>query len=230
MSGFISSSFISFFSFRMLNKEVRSMKSTQRAATLIARVFALLLLFSLLNVCAVNAQQAQPAQIGAGNTANGGADDSNPGTAWDIRKNYFLRFPVAQEFGPYKAGGSDVIIDKVSQGLATGGTPFVTHAAPGCPVYVWPIFVPFAISTVPTYRDMAIDEELFTTFGFPVSDTQFQIIQRYNDNRMLEEMFDPERIMWAWSTVSGMQATGAANSAANMTTNQSQSAIDFTRQ
>ena len=75
--------------------------------------------------------------------------------------------------------------------------------------------------------DMAIDEELFQTFGFPVSDTQFQIIQRYNDNRMLEEMFDPERIMWLTSTIAGMQSTSAANGAANMTTNQSQSAIDF---
>ncbi|MDR3614246.1 MAG: hypothetical protein P4L53_11840 [Candidatus Obscuribacterales bacterium] len=206
------------------------MKFKNKASALITRVFAFLLLFSGANVDVAFAQNSgNTAAIGSGNTASG-TNDSNPGTAWDIRKNYFLRFPVAQEFGPYESGGTDVIKDKVSQGTATGGTPMVVHSLPGCPVYVWPIYVPFAASTVPTYRDMAIDEELFQTFGFPVSDTQFQIIQRYNDNRMLEEMFDPERIMWLTSTIAGMQSTSAANGAANMTTNQSQSAIDFTKE
>jgi hypothetical protein len=211
-------------------KEVRSMKFKNKASALITRVFAFLLLFSGANLDAALAQNTgNTAAIGSGNTASG-TNDSNPGTAWDIRKNYFLRFPVAQEFGPYESGGTDVIKDKVSQGTATGGSPMVVHSLPGCPVYVWPIYVPFAASVVPTYRDMAIDEELFQTFGFPVSDTQFQIIQRYNDNRMLEEMFDPERIMWLTSTIAGMQSTSAANGAANMTTNQSQSAIDFTKE
>jgi hypothetical protein len=221
------------------NKEVRSMKFKNKASALIMRVFAFLLLFSGVNAEAVFAQTStgsttaigsgNTAAIGSGNTASG-TNDSNPGTAWDIRKNYFLRFPVAQEFGPYESGGTDVIKDKVSQGTATGGKPMVLHSKPGCPVYVWPISVPSAMSVVPTYRDMAIDEELFQTFGYPVSDTQFQIIQRYNDNRMLEEMFDPERIMWMTSTIAGMQSTSAANGAANMTTNQSQSAIDFTKE
>jgi len=211
-------------------EEVRSMKFKNKASALITRVFAFLLLFSGTNVEAVFAQgSGNTTAIASGNTASG-TNDSNPGTAWDIRKNYFLRFPVAQEFGPYQTGGTDIIKDKVSQGTATGGSPMVVHSLPGCPVYVWPIYVPFAASVVPTYRDMAIDEELFQTFGFPVSDTQFQIIQRYNDNRMLEEMFDPERIMWLTSTIAGMQSTSAANGAANMTTNQSQSAIDFTKE
>jgi hypothetical protein len=31
--------------------------------------------------------------------------DANPGTAWDIRKNYFLRMPVEREVGPSTGTG-----------------------------------------------------------------------------------------------------------------------------
>jgi hypothetical protein len=33
----------------------------------------------------------------------------NEGTPWDIRRHYFMRFPVAGEFGPHISGGHDVI-------------------------------------------------------------------------------------------------------------------------
>ncbi|MGH9553227.1 MAG: hypothetical protein ACRD3W_27855, partial [Terriglobales bacterium] len=77
--------------------------------------------------------------------------------------------------------------------------------------------------------DTAISKDLFQTFGLPVSDTQFQNIQRYNDNRMLEQMFDPEKMMWLSTSTAGLQATSAANSASNMANNQAESAIDFTK-
>src|SRR5262249_19969150 len=118
--------------------------------------------------------------LGAGNLEQGNKYDPNPGTAFCIRKNYFLRYPVAREFGPKVVGGHDVIQKGYSLGPGV-----IVHCKSG-PVQVWPTNIPCAVSTVPTKRDEGIMDDLFQTFGYPVSDTQFQIIQRYNDNRMLE--------------------------------------------
>lgn len=217
-------------------------KIHQQATALIMRS-VVLLVFLTSGGAAVYAQGAStttgttsgtPSSIAnvAGTPASdAGTDNANPGTAWNIRKDYFLRFPVARQFGPKKAGGKDVITNQVSQGTSTTppGVAMVIHSNPGNNVYSWPIVIPAASSRVPTYRDTAIDDNLFQTFGYPVSDTQFQIIQRYNDNRMLEQLFDPEKLMWMNTATSSIQATSAANSAGDMTTNQTQSAIDFTR-
>lgn len=165
-----------------------------------------------------------PASIGAANTATGDANDSNPGTAWDIRKNYFLRFPAAREFGPVEAGGQDVIKDKKSMGPGV-----VTHCLSG-PVQTWPVVIPCTTSEVPTLRDQAITQDLLRTFGYPVSDTQFQLIQRYDDNRLLEQLFDPEKLMWLSNAVGGIQATSVANSAANLARNQATTAIERMKQ
>src|SRR5439155_24634691 len=112
-------------------------------------------------------------------------EDDNRGTPWDIRGNYFLRLPAAKEFGPKESGGHDEIKKGVSQG---GGK--IEHNKSG-PVLVWPTSISEAVSGVATNRDEGIMDDWFQTFGYPVSDTQFQIIQRYNDNRMLEQLFDP---------------------------------------
>ncbi len=155
-----------------------------------------------------------------GDTTGNDTDDSSKGTGWDIRKNYFLRYPVAKEFGPSTVGGGhDVIQNGKSMGPGT-----IQHNKSG-PVQLWPTTIMEATSSVPTKRDEAIMEDLFQTFGYPVSDTQFQIIQRYNDNRMLEQLFDPERLMWMGSAVGGIMSTSAANSAANLERNQSAGAI-----
>ncbi len=98
------------------------------------------------------------------------------------------------------------------------------------PTYAWPVPVPPGIpSTVPTKRDEGINKNELKTFGYPVSDTQFQLIQRYNQNIMLEQLSNPERFMWAATTLGGLQSTSAANSANNMATNQAISAIDFSK-
>lgn len=98
------------------------------------------------------------------------------------------------------------------------------------PTFAWPVPVPMGIpSTVPTKRDEGINKNELKTFGYPVSDTQFQLIQRYNQNIMLEQLANPERFMWAATTLGGLQSTSAANSAGNMATNQAISAIDFSK-
>lgn len=160
--------------------------------------------------------------------------DSNPMTHWDIRKTYFLRNKAAAQHGPISIDGRDlssqnpeghdVIVNKESVGPG-----MVEHHRSG-PVFEWPVEIPEAMSEVPTYRDEAIMENLFQTFGYPVSDTQFQIIERYNHNRFLEQLFDPEKVMWMATTISGVQANSAGNSTANMSVNQNITAIEYVRQ
>lgn len=55
---------------------------------------------------------------------------------------------------------------------------------------------------------------LLTTFGVPMSDSQFQIIDRENKQRFLELLFDPERTMWLSNTTAQMQTQAASNSMA----------------
>ncbi|HEY9773018.1 MAG TPA: hypothetical protein V6C81_04350 [Planktothrix sp.] len=146
------------------------------------------------------------------------SDDSDPGTAWTIRQNYFKRFPWAKAFGPQ---GSDQVQNGESQGPGS-----VTPNSG--PVFQWPATVSSgSASSVPTKRDEAITKYSVKTFGYPVSDTQFQVIQRLDDNMMLEEAFDPERWMWLENAVGAIKATSAANSMANLERNQAVGAIGF---
>lgn len=191
------------------------MNVKRTAATLILRVLALLMVAYAVPGLSASAAPA------AGNTT--GDLDVNPGYAAYQREMYFQRFPAAREGGPTEMGGHDKIQDKKSMGPGS-----VIHSKSG-PVFSWPISIPTATSPVPTKRDEMVNDDMFKTFGYPVSDTQFQVIQRYNQNRMLEQAFDPEKIMWASTATAGMQATSAANSAASASVNQAQSAIDFTK-
>jgi hypothetical protein len=101
---------------------------------------------------------------------------------------------------------------------------FPKYTAYGVPCYVQPKLE--AMDKVKTSRDEAIFEKAtgynppgtgrITTFGLPMSDTQFQIIDRENNNRMLELLSDPERFMWAASTTGQMMNGSAANSLAGV--------------
>jgi hypothetical protein len=173
---------------------------------------------------------------------NAAHDDSNPSTPSKIRDNYFLRFPVAKEHGPYAPDkgwtGHDILIEVAGEGNDKGkkmkkkksdGPGTIIHCKSG-PVQVWPLLVPCAVSNVPTKRDEGIMDDLFQTFGYPVSDTQFQVIQRYNQNRLLEQLYDPEKLDWLSTSIGAVQATTAANSAANLERNQSAGAIEYAQQ
>ncbi|MBZ0185607.1 MAG: hypothetical protein K8F91_05085, partial [Candidatus Obscuribacterales bacterium] len=194
-----------------------------------ATIIGQMLLYTLLIVVlflSIPAAQAQPFAFSH--------QDSNPMTHWDIRKTYFLRNKAAAQHGPISIDGRDisdanpeghdVIVDKVSVGPG-----MVEHHRSG-PVFEWPVEIPMAFSEVPTYRDEAIMENLFQTFGYPVSDTQFQVIERYNHNRFLEQLYDPEKVMWMATTIGGVQANSAGNSTANMSVNQNITAIEYVRQ
>jgi hypothetical protein len=136
--------------------------------------------------------------------------DSNPVCASDARNNYFKRYPFAQD--AYK---NDVLI-KVDDGSNTpdGIKPVsrMQRSAPGVPNFVLayiPMYnqMPYyqwpcpALDTPATMRDNELFDNQLTTFGVPVSDSQFQIIDRENKQRFLELMFDPERMMWTVSNL-----------------------------
>jgi hypothetical protein len=62
-----------------------------------------------------------------------------------------------------------------------------------------------------TMRDLELFQNCLTTFGLPCSDTQYQMIDRENNQRMLELAFDPERFYWM-STIQGqLQTASLAN-------------------
>jgi hypothetical protein len=144
--------------------------------------------------------------------------DSNQGTPAYIEGTFLQRHLNAKTFAETQWGGSDVVVNGQSTGPGS-----VVHG-PG-PVQLWPAVIPTATSAVPTFRDQGITQHLFQTFGYPVSDTQFQIISRYNDNIFMEQLFNPERVMWLMGAMGNIQATNTANSAANLTQNQGASAI-----
>ncbi|PPD32036.1 MAG: hypothetical protein CTY21_11630, partial [Methylomonas sp.] len=177
--------------------------------------------FSAIIMFGVYLLSSLPAAFAAG-------PDTNPLTHWDTRYNYFLRFPAAAQHGirsrDNPQGGHDVVEEQRSMGPG-----IVIHEKSG-PVYSWPVTIPHAQSMVPTFRDEAIQENLFQTFGYPVSDTQFQVIERYNQNRFLEQLFDPEKAMWMSTSMAGVMANSAGNSTANMGVNQCINAIDYVRQ
>ena len=72
-----------------------------------------------------------------------------------------------------------------------------------------------ATGTPAAARDSELFQNLLTTYGLPMSDSQFQIIQRENNQRLLELAFDPERVMWMTSATSQTSSSQASKSMAN---------------
>jgi hypothetical protein len=86
---------------------------------------------------------------------------------------------------------------------------YVTQA--DIPIYIQPTKM-YGIDKPLTMRDNELFDNTLTTFGLPVSDTQYQLINRENNQRFLELLFDPERVLWLATNTSQMQGACAANS------------------
>jgi hypothetical protein len=91
-------------------------------------------------------------------------------------------------------------------------TPVVAYT----PVYSYePYEVPSVLTAIDeplTMRDNELFQNTLTTFGYPISDTQFQLIDRENKQRFLELVYDPERFIWLMTNMSQMTGAAAANS------------------
>lgn len=190
------------------------MVSQMNAKKLLA---SFILAFCFLSVVPLAFAQNEAGGPGASSDKN----DSNPGTASDIREDFYKRMKNAKSFAPTKYGGEDVVVEEESKGPGK-----VHHNLTG-PVQVWPVFVKDAESIVPTMRDQGIMRNPLVTFGYPISDTQYQILHRYDQNIMLEQLFDPEKVIWVINAMGMIQTQSAANSAANLARNQASSAIEY---
>jgi hypothetical protein len=154
---------------------------------------------------------------GAGGAAMSGIRNNN--AASDIVGPYDKRYKNMAAFRR-----EDQVVNQESVGPGQ-----VIHSTSG-PVQVWPVSIPTATSAVPTLRDQAITKNMFQTFGYPLSDTQFQLISRMNDNIATEQLYDPEKAHWMATATAGSASNAAANSMASLAINQALSAIDFCKQ
>ncbi len=155
--------------------------------------------------------------------AQGAATNPNPNdhSCEQIMASFCLRHKAAEQYHD-----ADVVRNQESQGPGT-----VSHGGEeNNPVQVWPTYIPSAESKVPTLRDTAITKNMFKTFGYPLSDTQYQVIERYNQNRFMEQLYNPEKAHWMAQATGGLAANSAANSMAAFAINQALSAIDFCKQ
>ncbi len=180
-----------------------------------ATLVNLLLILFVSGCTATAALAAAESQTAAGTP--GASEDANRGTAKTIRERYLDRFPWAKKFAE---------ADQVQDGKSQGPGQITVDG----PLYKWPEKHEGSLSAdVPSKRDEAIGKHLVKTFGLPVSDTQFQVISRLNDNMLLEEAFDPERWMWMETAMGTIKATSAANSVANLARNQAVGAVQFSQ-
>lgn len=225
------------------------------ASTFKARLTLVLLLIGFVPIAAM----AQSPNVGAGGGTGDSRDGNPGSASLTLKQFYYrmknAQTYSTTEYGGtdvlQNVGGSQGIsrftngLSNLVQGNVRGALQAATgqdgrgpkeSVGPGIvktqsgPTFAWPVPVPPGIpSTVPTKRDEGINKNELKTFGYPVSDTQFQLIQRYNQNIMLEQLSNPERFMWAANTLGGLSSNAAANSANNMATNQAISAIDFSK-
>ncbi|MBI4534081.1 MAG: hypothetical protein HY711_09045, partial [Candidatus Melainabacteria bacterium] len=191
-------------------------------------------------------------KTGTGAQAVGNAKDVNEVTSFDVRKNYFKRFPYAKSAFDHDV--TKVKTSKTAKGTKTrvttqgkGPVNIRESVGPGlgivlaydiCHVHCtgighWlplaelhhqpqiPCPIPACYTQPKLYATdkpkTKRDEELFSTAlsgvnGLPLSDTQFQILDRENKQRFLELLFDPERFMWLAVNTGQMQGASAANS------------------
>lgn len=160
-------------------------------------------------------------QLSLAQTGTASLSQLNPGDTVTIRKNYGKRFPVAKENFPTSLGGADVIVNGASVGPGV-----ITHG-PG-PVATWPVPIATAVSMVPSQRDTSITKNLLQTSGAPLSDTQYQLIARENNQRLIEELYDPEKYMWVAPAMGNVGLAALTNSANSMAYNQTANAISYT--
>lgn len=218
----------------------QTMHPTQRKrinwSLVLLRMFILGTIFAISPLSALADGGSGGGGGGSGSGGSGGSGGSQSSTApnkspndatqtgaFDVREDYRRANKLSIPFGPptqRNPEGLDEVKDRESQGPGT-----VDHG-PG-PVYIWPVKITSATSKVPTKRDTGITKHRLQTFGLPISDTQFQMIHRMDQQIMLEEMFDPERVMWLAASMGTSQAQDASNSCANMARNQGASAIDY---
>ncbi|MBU6451993.1 MAG: hypothetical protein KGS72_09470 [Cyanobacteria bacterium REEB67] len=193
----------------------RHVSSTARALAMRLPLFFLL----VLSVAAVILPDASAQSVNTGK--NGQGSTPQPDTLASPkgqRDAYGRRFPFAaqaakadtQHQDPQGGNASDagtmhawtaytpiVRQDLVGTGIAYAQLPMIGTGKPAAA------------------RDSELFNNLMTTYGLPMSDSQYQIISRENNQRMMELAFDPERVMWMTSATSQTTTSATSKAMAN---------------
>jgi hypothetical protein len=163
----------------------------------------------------------------ASETSGSGSYSQNPVnslTAGSTVADYDKRFPFSKA-----RRAADTLQTVSGQAPSGSGTTRLQQSALNTTPQIGP--APAAMLVEPTYlngfyyqpyipeiqipkqaKDTEIFQNLMTTFGLPVSDTQFQMIARENNQRELELKNDPERMMWSKMAEAQLQGASASNS------------------
>jgi hypothetical protein len=195
-------------------------------ATVGKRSLSLMLLLSLLMLTmmavspSASAQTVNTGKNGTGTTSQPDSGASPAGSRGITgSKGYFQRFPYAQA-----ANKADTLKTDPSTGVSASAAGTTSTQSAYQTVMkmcdegygIAYMQIPMVASDKPAAaRDSELFQNLMTTFGYPVSDSQFQIIQRENNQRLLELAYDPERVMWMTSTTSQTTSSQASKSMAN---------------
>jgi len=157
----------------------------------------------------------------------------NLGTsAQQTMQSYIYRNPAFGKFAPNSYGGKDMLQAGGGQNNnqnSSAGPGVVTVVSPYTYTPELPVEVPVGVSTVPTMRDTAITDNTLQVNGIWLSDTQYQMIARENNQIFIENLTDPERWMWLTSVAGQLAATNSADSAGATASNQAQNAVEFCR-
>ncbi|MBS1995572.1 MAG: hypothetical protein JSS86_04645 [Cyanobacteria bacterium SZAS LIN-2] len=190
------------------------------------RLLGMTLLFSLLMLlltAASPAALAQAVNTGKNNTNTSPAPDtqaSAPGARGATGgKGYFQRFPFAKAADAADTQSKD---QETGVNKSDKGTEH-TYQAYSFVMKMCDEGYGIAYQQLPMMgsgkpaaaRDSELFDNLLTTYGLPMSDSQYQIISRENNQRLLELAFDPERVMWMTSATSQTTASAASKSMAN---------------
>ncbi len=199
-------------------------KAMSKATTVVAsiagcralRLFTLLMLVLALSFTA----QAFAQAVNPGATPAQTVPDPNDCSAEDICKTYDKRFPFEAEqrrsdTHTRKAPGTNNEESDEGENNEVEAYKFVLKRCDLCQYGIAYMQIPMtANNRTLQSRDNEVFKNTLKTNGLPLSDTQFQVIQRENHQRFLEQLYDPEKMMWAAQATAQMQGAAAANSTA----------------
>jgi len=208
-----------------MKKLIQPEKQKSGGASSGRRLFGLTLLFSLLMLLLTAVIPAAFAQVDTGKNGQGSTPTpdtlaSAPGLRGTAgKKGYFARFPYAAA-----ANSADSLHKDQSTGVSASdkGTmhtwqaySFVMKMCDEGYGIAYQQLPMMGTGTPAAARDSELFDNLMTTYGLPMSDSQFQIIQRENNQRLLELAFDPERVMWATAGTAQTTTSSVSKSMAN---------------
>ncbi len=199
-------------------------KAMSKATTVVAsiagckalRLFTLLMLVLAMSFTA----QAYAQAVNPGPTPPQTMADPNDTAAIDILNNYDKRFPFSKaqhdaDTHNRTAPGTRNEESEDGQSNTVNAYSAVIKRCDLCQYGIAYMQIPMvANNTTLQSRDNEVFQNQLTTNGLPLSDTQFQVIQRENHQRFLEQLYDPEKMMWAAQATAQMQGAAAANSTA----------------